>query len=330
MKKSDLKFSLGKIIRISQEILSSDYGTEIPNSFSIKKSNMYAVSTLDCSSVYISLRRQFHDVKEQLIEREIIAMNDKHVTVKDDYILRYNFDLIESLIIPELIVFHYLKPSDHEIWKYFREDFRPRLSKRIADYVKKNGINIFRPYTKGEIIPKGVTNTMKEAIQDSIMGQLLNDLSFFFLQNAFITKKGKNIRSYAVNLGKEFPNFKKLKASVHKRSKWPDELWPMFFVEDCDEVDTAFSVWLDTYIAVKSILSKSTPDRSNSWKYYTKYHQITNNDLDKVNTYLSSLFPGAALIGTPIRRSDKIYRINLEYELAQFAINFYDYDSYNW
>lgn len=104
----------------------------------------------------------------------------------------------------------------------------------------------------------------------------------------------------------------------------------MFFVEDCDEVDTAFSVWLDTYIAVKSILSKSTPDRSNSWKYYTKYHQITNNDLDKVNTYLSSLFPGAALIGTPIRRSDKIYRINLEYELAQFAINFYDYDSYNW
>lgn len=330
MKKTDLKFSLGKIIRISQEILSSDYGTEIPNSFSIKKSNMYAVSTLDCSSVYISLRRQFHDVKEQLIEREIIAMNDKHVTVKDGYILRYNFDLIESLIIPELIVFHYLKPSDHEIWKYFREDFRPRLSKRIADYVKKNGINIFRPYTKGEIIPKGVTNTMKEAIQDSIMGQLLNDLSFFFLQNAFITKKGKNIRSYAVNLGKEFPSFKKLKASVHKRSKWPDELWPMFFVEDCDEVDTAFSVWLDTYIAVKSILSKSTPDRSNSWKYYTKYHQITNNDLDKVKTYLSSLFPGAALIGTPIRRSDKIYRINLEYELAQFAINFYDYDSYNW
>lgn len=330
MKKTDLKFSLGKIIRISQEILSSDYGTEIPNSFSIKKSNMYAVSTLDCSSVYISLRRQFHDVKEQLIEREIIAMNDKHVTVKDGYILRYNFDLIESLIIPELIVFHYLKPSDHEIWKYFREDFRPRLSKRIADYVKKNGINIFRPYTKGEIIPKGVTNTMKEAIQDSIMGQLLNDLSFFFLQNAFITKKGKNIRSYAVNLGKEFPSFKKLKASVHKRSKWPDELWPMFFVEDCDEVDTAFSVWLDIYIAVKSILSKSTPDRSNSWKYYTKYHQITNNDLDKVKTYLSSLFPGAALIGTPIRRSDKIYRINLEYELAQFAINFYDYDSYNW
>lgn len=324
MTKSNLQFSLGKIVRKSQEILSSDYKTKVPDSFLISKSNIYAVDTLDRSSVYVSLRKHFYHVKDQLIERKVMKedVDNKHVTIKDDHILRYNFDLIESLIIPELVIFHYLKPRN--IWTYFGKDFKPRLSKRIDKYTSDNNFNIWRPYMKRNI-PENLNGIDKIDIQNAIMGKLLNDLSFFFLQNAFITRRGKNIRSYAVNLGKKFPNFRKLKSSVHKRSKWPDELWPMFIVEDCEDVNTAFSVWLDTYIEVKTILSNSTnsPECDNSWKYYTKYHQITNIDIDKVDTYLGSLFPGYKLIGY---FKEKIH-ISLEYELAQFAINFYDYKS---
>lgn len=330
MNEKHFHVSLGDVITQAEEILKNHYSKQIPDTWTTPSIPKHGSS-------YVTLRKIAKTVSNRLpID---ILEKRKNVTRSNTNrsVIRYQLDFIEGFILSEFVVFYYLYlhlyPSD--IWDYFKNDFYPRISQKVS---KKETLQYLESYFRGPNEQAEITNAQAD---------LIYELSFFFLQYAFVdvpnklrNKKKKEDGTikmtrdkHAVYLYKEsipllYPNFQNIINSIHPHTKWIHNIWPMFILEDYNNTDECFEAFHILYDHCKNLLTESStaPKESNSWSYYRRYSRITATDLNTINNYLSA----SSLVGYSIphgicRPSDHTLSIKLEIEIAKFVIHLNDY-----